>query len=158
MLRLRTEDRAINLLSEMRVSAVALALAAASLDVALASESMICVEEISGGLKIVDGQWQGVKFRVDGAKYLVSPTAAGSTSYEVKELGENYPLHRCERRKFDDGSLAEQMVCGGLGYGMLVNFEKLRFVQIYTLGFIEDDRTGSNTPSVTGGKCATFER
>jgi hypothetical protein len=118
------------------------------------ADTLLCVEEVAGGLKFVDGRWKGVPFNT-GMNQLVV-TSSDNRSYEVKRVGENHPTHRCERSRLPDGSLVDQIVCGGLGYGMLINFEKLRYVEIYSLGYIEDDQSGDNTPSVTGGKCTTI--
>ncbi|KSV95408.1 hypothetical protein [Sinorhizobium sp. GL28] len=119
------------------------------------AETMICVEEVSGGLKFIDGAWQATKFKVTGTQYVISPNPDVPNQYAVKEIGKAYSSFRCERKVFD-GELSDQMVCGGMGYGMIVNFKMLRYTQLYTFGYIEDDRSGENTPYVTGGKCSTI--
>lgn len=119
------------------------------------AETMICIEEVSGGLKFIDGSWQGTKFKIPGTQYVVSSKVDAPSRYTVKEIGKDFVEFDCERSYYE-GNPSDQMVCGGLGYGMIVNFKKLRFTQIYTIGYIDDDRTGGNTPFVTGGKCSTI--
>ncbi|MDP9809394.1 hypothetical protein J2W42_002242 [Rhizobium tibeticum] len=115
------------------------------------AETLLCVEDVAGGIKFVDGAWKGVTFKV-GRQFAV--TSTDKKSYEVKEIGQKYAIHSCTRETLTTGELANQMACGGMGYGMLINFEKLRYIELYTWGYIEDDQTGKNTPSVTGGKCS----
>ncbi|NLS03584.1 hypothetical protein HGP14_09460 [Rhizobium sp. P32RR-XVIII] len=119
------------------------------------AETLLCVEQISGGLKFLDGEWRSTTFRLSNPQYVVSPKNGEPNTYEVKQLGKSYPDFTCER-KVVDGQPSEQMACGGLGYGMLINFNALRFVEIYTFGYIEDDRSGGNTPFVTGGQCSAI--
>lgn len=119
------------------------------------AETMICIEEVSGGLKFIDGSWQGTRFKIPGTQYVVASNTDAPSRYTIKEIGKEHADFQCERG-FYEGKPSEQMVCGGLGYGMIVNFKNLRFTQVYTFGYIEDDRSGGNTPFVTGGKCSTI--
>ncbi len=118
------------------------------------ADTLLCVEEAAGGLKFVEGTWKGVVFKTGGPQFVV--TSSDKKSYEIKKVGQQYPTHRCERLKLPDGSFASQMTCGGLGYGLILNFDKLRYVEVYTLGYIDEDQSGDNTPSVTGGKCTAI--
>lgn len=120
------------------------------------AETLLCVEDVAGGLKFVDGQWQGVKFKTGATQYAITASASDPLTYQVKQIGKDYAQFTCTRLKFDGGVLSEQISCGGLGYGMIINFAKLRYVEVYSLGYIDDDRSGQNTPSITGGKCSTI--
>lgn len=120
------------------------------------AETLLCVEDVAGGLKFVDGQWQGVKFKTGATQYAVTATVSNPLTYQVKKIGNDYVQFTCNRFKFDNGTLSDQMFCGGLGYGMVINFAKLRYVEVYSIGYIDDDRSGLNTPSITGGKCSTI--
>ena len=120
------------------------------------SETLVCVQEAAGGLKFVNGQWQGVMFKNSGYQYMVTSGSTDPLSYEVTEIGKDSTLFQCTRMKFQNGTISEQMFCGGLGYGMVINFAKLRYVEVYSLGYIDDDRSGQNTPSIGGGKCSTI--
>ncbi|MBY3388502.1 hypothetical protein [Rhizobium laguerreae] len=120
------------------------------------AETLLCVEDVAGGLKFLDGEWQGVKFKVGGSQFAITATASDPLNYQVKQIGKDIVQFTCNRFKFESGALSDQMYCGGLGYGMVINFARLRYVEVYSLGYIEDDRSGQNTPSVTGGKCSTI--
>ncbi|MGO6875578.1 hypothetical protein ACCS85_27620 [Rhizobium ruizarguesonis] len=120
------------------------------------AETLLCVEDVAGGLKFLDGEWQGVKFKVGGSQFAITASASNSLTYQVKQIGKDTVQFTCNRLKFESGSLSDQMYCGGLDYGMVINFARLRYVEVYSLGYIEDDRSGQNTPSVTGGKCSTI--
>ncbi|MBX4899315.1 hypothetical protein [Rhizobium bangladeshense] len=120
------------------------------------AETLLCVEDVAGGLRFVDGQWQGVKFKTGATQYAITATASDPLTYQVKQIGKDYVQFTCSRFKFDNGTVSDQVSCGGLGYGMIINFAKLRYVEVYSLGYIDDDRSGQNTPSITGGKCSTI--
>ncbi|MGR8923887.1 hypothetical protein ACU8MB_09070 [Rhizobium leguminosarum] len=120
------------------------------------AETLLCVEDVAGGLRFVDGQWQGVKFKTGATQYAITAPASDPLTYQVKQIGKDYVQFTCTRLKFDNGMLSDQISCGGLGYGMIINFAKLRYVEVYSLGYIDDDRSGQNTPSITGGKCSTI--
>lgn len=119
------------------------------------AETLLCVDEAAGGLRFVDGSWQGVRFNSGKTKYIVTQSPDDPNSYQVKEMGKSTVDHRCVRNVYS-GVRSNQMTCGGLGYGMIVNFEKLRYTEIYTFGYIEDDQSGSNTPFVSAGKCSVI--
>lgn len=117
------------------------------------ANSYLCIGDAAGGLKFLDGAWRGTSFK-SGSKFLVARSPENSKHWTVTEIGDPFPSHRCTMNTGPDGIDSEQLVCGGLGYGMIINFSKLRFTQVYTIGFIEDDRSGENTPFVSGGLCS----
>ncbi|NKK53839.1 hypothetical protein [Rhizobium leguminosarum] len=120
------------------------------------AETLLCVEDVAGGLRFVDGQWQGVRFKTGATQYAITAPASDPLIYQVKQIGKDDVQFTCSRLKFVNGTLSDQISCGGLGWGMIINFAKLRYVEVYSLGYIDDDRSGQNTPSITGGKCSTI--
>ena len=137
----------------MKVIALAAAL---MLPISAHAETLLCIDEAAGGVKFFGGEWKGTRFGPPGkSRYIVSPSKNDPLAYEVKEMGQTYVAHRCNRTLYE-GAPSEQMVCGGIGYGMIINFRLLRYTEIYTFGYIEDDRSGSNTPYVSAGKCSVI--
>ncbi|KAB2725416.1 hypothetical protein [Brucella intermedia] len=120
------------------------------------SEAFFCTGEASGGMRYTDNGWKGVPFNVDGDQFVVSNTPENPNVYTVREMGKDYTKFRCNRSIFS-GELSDQMTCGGLGWGMIINLKDLRYTEIYTIGYIENDTTGKNTPSITSGKCTKID-
>ncbi|MBX5148503.1 hypothetical protein [Rhizobium lentis] len=145
----------LSLFNSRRLIAFAISVSWAGVVTAHA-ETLLCVEDVAGGLRFIDGQWQGVKFKTGATQYAITATASDPLTYQVKQIGKDFVQFTCSRFKFDNGTLSDQIICGGLGYGMIINFAKLRYVEVYSLGYIDDDRSGQNTPSITGGKCSTI--
>jgi hypothetical protein len=110
--------------------------------------SYFCVAEVAGGIAPKDGTWVGTSFKTT-TKYLVSPASDDpANQYKVTEVGKSIPSHCCRH------SGETQLLCGGMGYGMAIDLVKLRYIELYTWGYTENDQTGQNTPSVAGGVCS----
>ncbi|MDX0499010.1 hypothetical protein GOC68_22475 [Sinorhizobium medicae] len=136
---------------EWRLLAVILALFPSAS--AYGANTLFCAAERSTGFVPENGEWKSADFKTQNSKLLIAPTKIPD-NYEIKEVGQKTPRHTCVRNKFNDGTYYQQMVCGGLGYGIIVNFETLRFVEVYTIGYIDNDQSGDNTPAITVGKCS----
>lgn len=119
------------------------------------ADTYFCATEAAGGLKYVNGAWRGVGFSADGDQFTVSQVE-GTNEYTVKMMGASNTLLRCSRQSYN-GTPTSQMTCGGLGLGLIFSFEPLRFTQIHSWGYIEDDQSGDNTPYVSGGKCTVIK-
>jgi hypothetical protein len=118
-----------------------------------ASETLLCVADMSTGFAMEGKEWVTARFTVKDLRFVVKPVTpyeylGKEVNYEVTKMGESYPSHRCNR-----GDGAEQMSCGGLGWGFTVNFRTLRYQDYYGIGYVDGRDNGDNTPSVTIGKC-----
>ncbi|MGO6982783.1 MULTISPECIES: hypothetical protein [Rhizobium] len=121
------------------------------------AETLLCVQEVAGGLKFLDGSWRGIQFsNPGGSQYAITSTAQEPNKYVVKELGKSFEMFTCERYKLASGQAISRLYCGGPAWGMVIDLEKLRYVEIYSHGYIEDDQSGKNTPLVGGGKCSVI--
>lgn len=139
---------------EMKRFLIALMIAPIFSTSTASAETLLCVEQVSGGMKFMEGDWQATKFKT-GLQYVVTERKNDPFSYDIKEMGKADPIFSCTRNSYS-GQLSSRIICGGLGYGMIVDFSALKFMTVYTMGYIEDDRSGNNTPAVTGGKCSTI--
>lgn len=118
-----------------------------------ASETLLCVADMSTGFAMDGKEWVTARFNVKDQRIVVKPVTpyeylGQQVNYEVTKMGESYPSHRCVR---SDG--AEGMTCGGLGWGFTVNFRTLRYQDYYGIGYVDGRDNGDNTPSITIGKC-----
>lgn len=120
------------------------------------AESYLCLAEAAGGVKFLDGKWKGTSFKTD-EKYLISRRPDNPKQFTVTEVGKSYPQHRCDVRFLQDGSESKELVCGGLGFGMIISLADLRYTEIYSMGYIENDQSGDNTPFVSGGVCSKID-
>jgi uncharacterized protein YerC len=122
---------------------------------AQSQETLICLADLSTGFQFKNGNWTIANFTTGNDRFIVKPLTQQERliqpfNYIVTRIGESTATHECNRRP--DSS---QMICGGLGIGMIVNFTTLRFQEIYGLGFIDgNDRPGGDTPAMTIGKCS----
>lgn len=141
------------------LSAVILLLAAIPLNPAFAQEQYICIGEKATGFKWDESRksWEIVRFNARGDKFLVqriNPTKIlGKTyNFEVREFGRKDVRHRCER--FETMTYEHPLInCGGIGFGMWINTETLRYQEVYGLGYIDGKDDTGNTPSLTIGTC-----
>lgn len=120
-----------------------------------AADTYFCATEAAGGLKYVNGAWRGVGFATGGDQFTVSQVEE-TTEYVVRTMGSSSTLLRCTRKSYN-GTINSQMTCGGLGLGLIFDFDTLRFTQLHSWGYIEDDQSGENTPYVSGGKCTVIQ-
>src|SRR5262249_50270566 len=118
-----------------------LALAILSPSSALTAEQLLCIGEQSAGFRWDGKSWVATIFSVEKDKFLVQETEPTKGlfgklySYEMRRFGSNELPTSCERPKSDTG-MSSRIVCGGLGYGMLVDVELMRFQEVYGLGYI----------------------
>jgi hypothetical protein len=139
----------------MRICTLAV-LALVGLSVAAHAEpgSYLCISDLSTGFRPEGKEWRVAKFKVENERFIVKAVPEyewqpNKVNYEVTQFGDKSPLHRCHR-----ASTAEQMTCGGLGLGFMMNFRTLRFQEFYGHGFLSGKDDGKNTPYLTIGKCA----
>jgi hypothetical protein len=146
----------------MRVSHAAFSMALAGLatwfqsSIAQAApETLLCIGELRTGFIIEEGKWRSAKFGVDDARLLVKPVKqhvgilGEQVNYEVYEMGSKSPLVECYR-----SGKSDQMLCGGLLIGMVVNFSSYRFQRFYGHGYLSGLDDGKDTPTLTIGKCS----
>jgi hypothetical protein len=123
----------------------------------VASDKLFCVAEQSVGYKFESGKWVFSLFALDTSKYIVQPSKGKNDSvteynYTVTRIGSNDPSHHCYRK---DNEI--QISCGGLGIGIIINFEKLRFQEIYGFGFVQGFDNGEHTPYLKIGRCTKID-
>jgi hypothetical protein len=119
------------------------------------AESYLCLAEASGGIKYLNGNWTGTRFKTE-EKYLVTRDSSQPNKFKVTEVGKSYPLHKCDVIT-DTAGKETRLICGGLGYGMIISLSDLRYTEVYSLGYIENDKSGDNTPSISGGICSKID-
>jgi hypothetical protein len=146
--------------SYMRFLAGAVALMASfvAYEPALGSDpTLFCVSEAAGGIAPKNGQWIGTSFANPNNNYLVAPSPSNPqlADYSVTEVGKSEPFQYC---KFAIPAERTRLICGGLGWGFIIDFVALRYVEVYTLGYIDNDLSGKNTPAVAGGKCSVIQK
>jgi hypothetical protein len=120
---------------------------------AMAKENLLCVADKSTGFSWNGSEWISSDFRVSNLKLLVKSVdeykfGVLQVNYEVSEFGSTSVKYHCHR---DEGS--DQMSCGGLGWGIVVNFSALRFQDFYGIGFVDGPDKPGNTPALTIGYC-----
>lgn len=118
---------------------------------AFAEDQFLCVGEVATGFRWDGNQWVTAKFKVDKDKYLVQevPLENGVTNFHVKRLGESKVAHRCNRSPTSPTRIA----CGGLASGMLIDTEKLRFHELFGIGYVDGFDGPDYTPTLTIGTC-----
>jgi hypothetical protein len=117
-------------------------------------DTFLCIADKSTGFKLQGKQWDIANFKIEDTRYLVKAVPErmgldGKVNYEITPFGEKYALHECYR----EGTV-EQIACGGLGIGFLMNFRTLRFQEMYGIGYVSGEDDGNNTPYMTIGKCS----
>jgi hypothetical protein len=121
-----------------------------------AADKFFCTAERSTGFKFLNEAWVQTAFKIDADKYVVQRVPRpyeqfGETiSWEVKKVGEQMPAFQCR----DSGET--RIICGGLGWGFIMNPKMLRYQEFYGMGFIDGD-SAENTPALTLGKCVQLE-
>jgi hypothetical protein len=119
-----------------------------------ASETLLCVADMSTGFAMENNDWAIARFNVKDVRFVVKPVKPHNrlgydVNYEVTKIGDSQASHHCNR-----GNGAEAIACGGLGWGIIVNFRTLRFQEYYGIGYADGRDDGQNTPYLTIGKCA----
>jgi hypothetical protein len=120
---------------------------------ATAKETLLCVADKSTGFSWNGSEWVSSDFKVKNLKLLVKAVdeykfGDRQVNYEVSEFGSTTVKHHCHR--FDE---SEHMSCGGLGWGIVVNFRALRFQDFYGIRFVDGPDQPGNTPALTIGYC-----
>ena len=145
----------------MRLAYSVILALAGTTSVSIAQENLLCLGEKSTGFHWNGSSWDATTFNVTDARYVVKPVAeyeyvdGNKVNYEITRLGESFSAHKCFRGMYN-GAAVDQIACGGLGFGFIVNFKTLRFQEVYTLGFVDGSDAGGNTPSLTIGRCSPF--
>ena len=137
------------------VAAFVLALA----ESALAEEQLICVGDKATGFKWTGRSWAEASFHVSKDKFLVQEIAPiemlGATyTFKVQKFGEKVPTIHCTRHGEPKNW---RLICGGLGYGMMIDSKSMRFQEVYGLGYIDGEDAPGNTPSLTIGTCVRLK-
>ena len=125
-----------------------------------AGESYLCVADMATGFKYnktID-KWESVNFNVDDSKYIVSRSKAKNTAWEVKQIGQQYPLATCKDDFGENGYLFCELV-----RIFKMNKINLRFICIYPFGYYNESpkgkkdvfyKDGADSPHVEIGKCS----
>lgn len=129
---------------------------------AAAMEKYICVGDKSTGFRWDGKAWGMAKFNVSTDRYLIEEikpeTVFSQTfNFHVKKFGSDKIEHRCERATMGNGEKWPVIVCGGLGYGLMMNTTTLRYQETYGLGYVDGTDDENNTPSMTIGTCTKLE-
>ncbi|MEE1611860.1 hypothetical protein [Microvirga sp. CF3016] len=130
-------------------------------DTASAFEQYLCIGEKATGFNWNGSAWVQATFKVDNDKFLIQETEPtellGKTfNVEVKRFGSDRVLHQCERGEYS-GKKSNRIICGGLGYGMLIDAKSLRYQEFYGIGYIDGKDEPGNTPSLTLGTCTRLK-
>src|SRR5262245_65466236 len=124
---------------------------------AAALEKYLCIADQSTGFKWDGSEWVTASFRIDNMKFVVYEVAGNAeVNFEVKQVGEEFPRHSCNGRRFEQ-EYYPAMACGGLGFGFVMSFKTLRFQDYYGIGYVHGPDEPGNTPSLTIGKCSKLE-
>jgi hypothetical protein len=135
----------------------------ASPSTAAEMEQYLCVADQSTGFKWEGNRWVSQSFNVQNDRFVFQevPERKGLVSSDdvnfiVKRLGSADELFQCSRfvSKTFKGN---RVVCGGLGYGMVMDTKSLRYQEFYGMGFIEGTDQPGNTPNITIGKCTRLQ-
>ncbi len=130
-----------------------------------AADRYLCVAENSAGIAFdkTSERWTATVFKADQKVIVAKATddekkkAKGAT-WTVKPIGSDLPESICENDFNDAGYL----YCTGF-VDFKLNRKNLRYLSIYTIGYITDvqgetnslfGKEGSNTPAITAGKCS----
>lgn len=138
----------------LRGCCIAAVVGLASPSASQSQETLICLADLSTGFRLENGNWTITQFNTGNQRFLVSPIKdqdplKASFNYTVTRIGDAAPRYYCSRIVNQT-----QMVCGGMGWGFVVNFSTLRFQDIYGIGFLDGTDQPGNTPGMTIGKCS----
>lgn len=129
------------------------AIAAAFVSTSALSEELLCIEKAATGFAFEGGDWKSVNFKAND-KFLIQEIekdkllGVNPFTYTVKKFGEKTTFLYCKRP-------SSNLVCGGLGYGFVLNFENMRYQYYYGIGYLEESGE-SNTPLISIGECTTL--
>ena len=122
---------------------------------ALASESYVCITEMTTGFNFdaKADRWKNAVFRSE-KKIAITRAVKKPYAWEAKEVGDTRPSATCEQDFNDAGNL----FCSGI-FDLRFNKRHLRFLYVYPIGYWSDDkaspttREGVNTPAMAIGTC-----
>jgi hypothetical protein len=128
----------------------------------LAQEQFLCLGDKATGFRWDGRSWVTTDFTVGQDKFLVQEVAPKEYgfkvyNYVVKKFGSDEITHHCDRSKMGDGKMGARILCGGLGYGMLIDVVSMRYQEVYGLGYIDGKDAPGNTPSFTIGTCTRLK-
>lgn len=135
------------------------------------SGAYLCVQEFGGGIHYDEQakRWESTTFRPDG-KFVIHLRKSGEIpAFEGSDVKED--IYNVTISEFGD---ANAQPCYGnasggqvQAWGALlicrslteyrVNFENLRFLEAYPIGYLSGIENNDNTPSMMGGTCAKVE-
>lgn len=113
------------------------------------SARYLCVADQATGFKKDKNseRWETTRFRVDDAKYLISPSDREGAEYQVTPLGDDLAEAWCEDGFNDAGYLH----CSGYSE-LKFNKGNGRYIYVYLLGYWPSGST--DTPYIEIGKCS----
>lgn len=136
--------------------------------------SYLCIPDASGGV-FFNGEynrWEGGVFNTQNKKIIISVTAISQITAKdwtntVDETAMSYAIRVTE---FGDTSSDCNKIprepltiavngffsCKNSGFEYLVNLGTLRFMEIYTLGYVGGEDNPKLKPGITVGKCTKF--
>jgi len=148
--------------AKRRFCAVCLLLVASSPNAAERPLAWLCTPHLTTGFQWDNSRqdWIDVQFEQLGAfilEELQSPEDeidGRFYSYRTISVGHALPPLNCSRILLADLP-ASRASCGGLGYGILIDLQTLRYTGVYTPGFMDGDR--SSGPYIEIGFCEPIE-
>jgi hypothetical protein len=121
-------------------------------DCALALDKYLCIADKATGFHWTGTEWAQTTFKVDKDKYIVADLDANrrhdDITIGVTKLGDQRPSYFCR-----DRDSYSTLYCTG-GVNMRVNLKSLRYMQIYSEGYLEGDDNNNDTPYIQIGRCS----
>ena len=115
-----------------------------------AMEQYFCVADQATGFVWRESRWRRPRSRSMMTSSSFKRSCRARTS--DKKLGDASERHTCSQFRLENFR-AEQISCGGLGFGFVLHTKTLRYQEFYGIGYVEGGDTLRNTPSLTIGKC-----
>jgi hypothetical protein len=114
------------------------------------AKQWICVAERAAGFAYKDGEWKQGIFRLEGQKYIISPSKTENTKivYQANRVGNEFKFP-CRNEQY-------QFICGKAEVTIVFNSKILRF-NLFNSGILlsrtlEDIQ--KTTPAIIMGKCS----
>ena len=119
-----------------------------------AAETYSCSADRSAGFNWSGGEWIPTAFPAD-EQLLVKPNGLkdGMLQYQVFRMGDQTPyLDDCSQLIYQGTPLA-RIACGGMAKGILIDTKRLRYQEIYGIGYLDAFDSEQHSPSITIGRC-----
>ena len=123
--------------------------------IAAEDERWICVADSVTGFSYQNGKWASANFNVEGKRYIISKEQFGVNENDLRyhrtKIGEADVIS-CKKNSPDEYGF---IVCSYHGIlDFRININHLRYISIYSLGYIDGQDNNLNTPSIEIGTCS----